>query len=109
MGLRHGLLLGNGHTTQRPEGLAGPDVDKRSRGVRACRQGSQDGEPAPLASMERVAPGLSGAAQVVRHGGRRLALGTGEEAVTATPRKGGRRPETGLQRGPLVRRERAYQ
>ena len=58
--------------------------------------------------MQRVAHRLLGAAQVVRNGGRRPALGTGEEALTATDRKGGRGPETGLQRGPLVRRERAY-
>ena len=61
-----------------------------------------------MAGMNRMAHGLVGTAQVVRHGGRRLALGTGEEDLTAADGQGGRRPETGLQRCPLVRRERAY-
>ena len=39
---------------------------------------------------------------------RRLALGTGEEDLAAAYSKGGRRPETGLKRSPLVRRERAH-
>jgi hypothetical protein len=68
----------------------------------------QRSETALVKCMQRMAHGLIGAAQIVRHGGRRLALGTGEEDLTATDRKGGRGPETGLQRGPLVRRERAY-
>src|SRR4029453_9303 len=39
---------------------------------------------------------------------RRLALGTGEEALAAADGKGGRGPEPGLPGGPLVRRERVY-
>jgi hypothetical protein len=58
--------------------------------------------------MHSVADSLSGATQVVRHCGGRLALGTGEEPLAAAYGKGGRGPETGLQGGPLVRRERAY-
>ena len=58
--------------------------------------------------MQGVAHGLIGAAEGVRNGGSRLALGTGEEHLAAADGKGGRGPETGLQRGPLVRRERAY-
>src|SRR5215831_8473670 len=58
--------------------------------------------------MNGIADGLIGATQVVRNRGGRLDLGTGEEDLTAADRKGGRRPEPGLQCGPLVRRERAY-
>jgi hypothetical protein len=65
-------------------------------------------ETALVERMQRIAHGLVGAAQIVRNGGRRLALGTGEEDLTAAYRKGGRGPEAGLQGGPLVRRERAY-
>ena len=39
---------------------------------------------------------------------RRLALSTGKENLAAADGKGGRRPETGLQCCPLVRREQAY-
>jgi hypothetical protein len=46
--------------------------------------------------MQRIAHGLVGATQIVRNGGRRLALGIGEEDLTATDRQGGRGPETGL-------------
>ena len=56
-----------------------------------------------------VAYGLIGAAQFTRNRGRRVPLGTGEEALAAAHGKGGRGPETGLQGCPLVRRERAYQ
>ena len=58
--------------------------------------------------MKSVAHRLIGAAQLARNGGRRLPLGTGKEDLAAAHGKGGRRPETGLQGGPLVRRERAY-
>jgi len=58
--------------------------------------------------MNRVPDGLIGAAQLARNPGCRLALGTGEEDLTATDGKGGRGPETGLESCPLVRRERAY-
>jgi hypothetical protein len=55
-----------------------------------------------------MADGLIGATQLVCHRGRRLALGTGEEHLAAAYGKGGRGAKTGLQGGPLVRRERAY-
>ena len=58
--------------------------------------------------MQHVAHRLIGAAQGVRNRGGRLALGTGEEDLAPTYRKGGRGPEAGLQACPLVRRERAY-
>jgi hypothetical protein len=58
--------------------------------------------------MERIAHRLLGAAQVVGHRGGYLALGTGEQDLAAAYSKGGRRPETGLQGGPLVRQKRAY-
>jgi hypothetical protein len=56
----------------------------------------QDGEPALVERMQRVAHRLRGAAQVVGNRGRRLVLRTGEEDLTAAHGKGGRRPETGL-------------
>ena len=65
-------------------------------------------EAALMERMQGVAHGLIGAAQVVRKRRGQLALGTGEEALAAAYRKGGRGPETGLQGCPLVRRERAY-
>ena len=68
----------------------------------------QRGETALVERMQSVANGLIGTAQVVRNRCGRLALGTGEEDLAAAYGKGGRRPETGLQRCPLVRRERAY-
>jgi len=46
--------------------------------------------------MNRVAHGLIGATQVVGNRGGRLAFGTGEQDLTPTDGKGGRRPETGL-------------
>src|SRR5262247_3050378 len=58
--------------------------------------------------MKSVAHSLIGAAQSARNCGRRLPLGTGKEDLAAAHGKGGRRPETGLQGCPLVRRERAY-
>jgi len=58
--------------------------------------------------MHDIAHGLVSAVQVAGNGGGRLPLGTGEEDLTAAYSKGGRGPEPGLQRGPLVRRERAY-
>ena len=70
------------------------------------------GAAAPRATlvkgMKSIAHSLVGTAQVVRNGGRRLALRTGEEDLTAAHGKGGRRPETGLESDPLVRRKRAY-
>ena len=93
---------------QRPQGLAGPCIEDGRRGVRARREGLQHCEPTLVEGMNRVAHGLIGAAQVVRNGGGGLALGTGEEDLAAADGKGGRGPESGLQCGPLVRRERAY-
>ena len=58
--------------------------------------------------MNGVAHSLIGAAQLTRNRGRRLPLGTGEEALAAAHRKGGRGPETGLEACPLVRRKRAH-
>src|SRR5712691_2137256 len=58
--------------------------------------------------MNGIAHRLVGAVQVACNGGRRLPLGTGEEDRAAAYRKGGRRPEPGLQGSPLVRRERAH-
>jgi hypothetical protein len=46
--------------------------------------------------MQRIAHGLIGAAQVVRNGGGRPALGTGKENLAAADGKGGRGPEAGL-------------
>ena len=68
----------------------------------------EHGEAALMERMDGVAYGLVGTVQVRCHGGGRLALGTGKEDLAAADGKGGRGPETGLQRGPLVRRERAY-
>jgi len=68
----------------------------------------QRGRAALVEGMNRVAHALVGTAEVARHVGRRLPLGTGQEPLAATDRKGGRGPETGLQGSPLVRRERAH-
>ena len=57
-------------------------------------------------SMQRIADGLFGAAQIVGSGGGHLALGTGERDLAAAHGKARRRPETGLQGGLLVRHER---
>jgi len=61
-----------------------------------------------MEGMNDMAHGLIGAAEAASHRGRRLALSTGKEDLAAAYWKGGRRPETGLQRSPLVRRERAH-
>lgn len=61
-----------------------------------------------MEGMNDVAHRLIGTAEAASNGGRRLALGTGQEDLAAAYGKGGRGPEPGLQGGPLVRRERAY-
>ena len=58
--------------------------------------------------MNSVAYGLVSAVQGACNRSRWLPLGTGEEYLAATYRKGGRGPETGLEGSPLVRRERAH-
>jgi hypothetical protein len=93
---------------QRPQGLAGPSIEDGRRGVRARREGLEHSEPAMMEGMKDIAHGLIGAAEAASNRGRRLALGTGEEDLAAAYCKGGRRPETGLKRSPLVRRERAH-
>jgi hypothetical protein len=74
----------------------------------AGRLRPQRGKPTLVERMHRVADGLLGAAQIVGNRRGSLALGTGEQDLAAAHGKGGRRPETGLQGGPLVRQERAY-
>ena len=93
---------------QRPQGLAGPSIEDGRRGVRARREGLEHGEAAMMKGMNDIAHRLIGAAEAASNRGRRLALGTGEQDLAPAYGKGGRRPETGLQGGPLVRRERAY-
>jgi hypothetical protein len=93
---------------ERPQGLAGPSIADGRRGVRARREGLEHRETALMEGMHDVAPGLIGAAEAASNRGRWLALGTGEEELAAAYGKGGRGPESGLQGGPLVRRERAY-
>ena len=93
---------------QRPQGLADPRGENRRRGMWARREGLQHREAALMKRMKGVADSLIGAAQLSRNRGRRVPLGTGEEDLAAAHRTGGRGPETGLQDGPLVRRERAY-
>jgi hypothetical protein len=93
---------------QRPEGFADSCIENGRGGVRSGRKGLQHCEAALVEGMNRAAHGLIGAAQVVRNRGGRLALGTGQEDLAAAYSQGGRGPETGLQRCPLVRRERAY-
>jgi hypothetical protein len=61
-----------------------------------------------MQGMNDIAHGLISAAEAASNHGRRLALGTGEQDLAPAYGKGGRRPETGLQGGSLVRRERAY-
>ena len=58
--------------------------------------------------MNDVAHRLLGTAEAASTRGSRPRLGLGEEALAAAYSKGGRRPETGLERSPLVRRERAH-
>ena len=93
---------------QRPQGLAGTRVEERGGRVGAGRGRLQRRKTALVERMQCVAHCLSGAAQVVRKGGRRLALGPGEEDLAAAYGKGGRGPEAGLEGCPLVRQERAY-
>ena len=52
----------------------------------------QRGEPALVERMQRMADGLLGATQVVGNRGGHLALGTGEQDLTAAYSQGGRRP-----------------
>jgi hypothetical protein len=94
---------------QRPQGLAGPSIEAGRRGVRARREGLEPGETTRMERLHDIAHRLSGAAEAVRNRGRWLAFGTGAEALAAAYGKGRRGPEPGLQGGPLVRRERAYQ
>jgi len=93
---------------QRPQGLAGPSIEDGRRGVRARREGLEHGETTLMEGMKDVPHGLIGAAETASNRSRQLALGTGEEALAAADGKGGRGPESSLQGGPLVRRERAY-
>ena len=58
--------------------------------------------------MKDVADGLIGTAEAASNRGSQLALGTGKEDLAAAHCKGGQRPETGLKRSPLVRREQAH-
>ena len=50
-----------------------------------------------MEGVNSIADGLVGAVQGAGNGGRGLPLGTGEEDLAAAYRKGGRRPETGLE------------
>ncbi len=93
---------------QRPQGLAGSSIEDGRRGVRARREGLEHRETTMMEGMNDVTYGLIGAAEAASNRGRRLALGTGEEDLAAADSKGGQRPETGLKRSPLVRRERAH-
>jgi len=93
---------------QRLQGLAGPSIEDGRRGVRARREGLQHGETALVEGMNDVAHGLIGTAEAASNHGRRLALGTGQKHLAAAYGKGGRGPQTGLERSPLVRRERAH-
>jgi hypothetical protein len=68
----------------------------------------QHRETALVERMNDVADGLLGTTQVVGNRGGHLALGTGEQDLAAAHGKGGRRPEPGLEGGPLVRQKRAY-
>jgi hypothetical protein len=93
---------------QGPQGLAGPSIEDDRQGMRSRRLRLQRCEAALLKGVNGIAHSLVGAVQVAGNRGRRLALGTGEEDLAAAYGKGGRGPKTGLQGGPLVRRERAY-
>jgi hypothetical protein len=93
---------------QRPQGLAGARVEDGRDRMGAGRLRLQGSKTALVACLERVADGRLGAAQSLGNPSGRLALGTGEQDLAAAYSKGGRRPETGLQGGPLVRQEWAY-
>lgn len=67
-----------------------------------------DGSHPPLVEgVNRIADGLLVAPQIAGNGGTVLALGTGQEHLTAADRKGLGRAEAGFERIPLVRRERS--
>jgi len=93
---------------QRPERVASPSIEEGRRGVRSGGAGLQRRETTLMEGMQDVAHRLIGTAQVARNHGSGLALGTGQQDLAAAYRKGGRGPETDLERGPLVRRERAH-
>jgi len=76
--------------------------------VWARREGLEPGEAASMQGLNDSAHGLLSAAEAASHHGRRLALGPGEQDLAPAYCQGGRRPETGLQGGSRVRRERAY-
>jgi len=92
----------------RLQGLAGPRIADGRRGVRARREGLPPGETALVEGMHDVAHGLIGTAAAASTPGRRLARGTGPKYLAAAYGTGGRGPPTGLERSPLVRRERAH-
>jgi hypothetical protein len=93
---------------QRPQGLAGASVDDGGRGVGSGRLWLQRRKTARVEGMNGIAHRLVGAVQMACNRGRRRPLGTGAEDLAAAYGQGGRGPESGLQGGPLVRRERAY-
>jgi hypothetical protein len=93
---------------QRPEGLAGARIENHCGGVWSRRLRLEHGEATPMERMNGVAYGLVGTVQLMGNWSGRLALGTGKKNLAAPDGKGGRGPQTGLQSGPLVRRERAY-
>ena len=67
-----------------------------------------DGSHPPVVEgVNRMADGLLGAPQLAGTGRTGLALGTGQEHLTAADRKGLGRAEAGFERIPLVRRERS--
>ena len=69
---------------------------------RAAGLGLQRGYPSAMKGMNGMADGLIVAVQVPGDGWRMLPLGTGKKDLTATHRKGGRRPEASQQRLPFV-------
>jgi hypothetical protein len=91
-----------------PEGRAGPSLEDARQGGRSRRWRRQRGEAAWLTGMHGVAHGLVGAVQLAGTGGGGRPRGPGEEERATAYGTGGRRAETGLQGGPLVRRERAH-
>ena len=89
----------------------GPRRRQRRRWSTSCAvvtKGLQHDETTLVEHMNSVAYGLVSAVQGACNRSRWLPLGTGEEYLAATYRKGGRGPETGLEGSPLVRRERAH-
>jgi hypothetical protein len=74
-------------------------------GPGGCRlEGSH---PPLVEGVNGVADRLIVAPQVARNGGAVLALGTGQQHLTAADRIGLGRAEAGFERSPLVRRERS--